>query len=349
MKDWKTSLISPAISIREAVHAIDKSAIQIALVVNADGTLIGTVTDGDVRRALLRSVSLDDPVSAIMNTRPTVASQKDSQASILGMMRKTTHRCIPVVDAQGKVVHIALLDKLIQPADKNNPVVIMAGGLGARLSPLTDDCPKPMIKIGAKPILETILESLCEYGFRNFFFSVNYRSEVVKDHFADGSRWGVSIQYLQEDKKLGTAGALSLLPQPATEPMIVMNGDILTRINFEQLLDFHREHHADATMCVREYDFQIPFGVVKIEGQKVTAIDEKPVQRFFVNAGIYVLEPEALKHIPRDTYTDMPTVFEKLIAERKETTVFPIREYWLDIGQLEDLERARLEYGRLFG
>ncbi len=349
MKDWKTSLVSPDVSIRKAIHAIDQSGIQIALVADGNGTLIGTVTDGDVRRALLKSISLDDPVSAIMNAHPTVAREQDSQASILGMMRKTTHRCIPVVDGTGRVVRIALLDKLIQPAEKNNPVVIMAGGLGARLSPLTDECPKPMIKIGAKPILETILESLCEYGFSNFFFSVNYRSEMVTDYFADGSRWGVNIQYLQETKKLGTAGALSLLPQPVNEPVIVMNGDILTRINFEQLLDFHREHRADATMCVREYDVQIPFGVVKIEEQKITSIEEKPIQRFFVNAGIYVLEPDVLKLIPADTYTDMPTVFEKLVAGRQETTVFPVREFWLDIGQLEDLERARLEYGRLFG
>lgn len=349
MKDWKSSLISPTVSIRKAVEAIDQSGIQIALVADDKGVLIGTVTDGDVRRALLRSVSLDAPVSSIMNAKPTVARDHDSQASILGMMRKTTHRCIPVVDTAGKVLRIALLDKLIQPAEKNNPVVIMAGGLGARLSPLTDDCPKPMIKIGAKPILETILESLCEYGFRNFFFSVNYRSEMIKDYFADGSRWGVSIQYLQEPTKLGTAGALSLLPGGISAPLIVMNGDILTRVNFEQLLDFHLEHKASATMCVREYDVQIPFGVVTIEGQKILGIEEKPIHRHFVNAGIYVLEPETLELIPGNTYVDMPSVFEKLVSTERETAVFPIREYWLDIGQLEDLERARHEYGRLFG
>ncbi len=349
MKDWKTSLISPTVSIRDAMQAIDQSGIQIALVVDGDGILVGTVTDGDVRRALLRSISLDDRISAIMNSNPTVAGQHDSQQVILGMMRKTTHRCVPVVDAQRKVVRIAVLDKLIQPAEKSNSVVIMAGGLGARLSPLTDDCPKPMIKIGAKPILETILESLCEYGFKKFFFSVNYRAEVVKDYFADGSRWSVSIQYLEENKQLGTAGALSLLPHLMSDPLIVMNGDILTRVNFEQLLDFHREHRADATMCVREYDVQIPYGVVKIEEQKITSIDEKPIQRFFVNAGIYVLEPAVLNLIPNDTYTDMTTVFEKLVRDRRETVVFPVREYWLDVGQLDDLERARLEYGRLFG
>jgi len=349
MKDWKTSLVSPDVSIRKAIHAIDQSGIQIALVTDGNGVLIGTVTDGDVRRALLKSISLDDPVSAIMNAHPTVAREHDSQASILSMMRKTTHRCIPVVDSTGKVVRIALLDKLIQPAEKANPVVIMAGGLGARLSPLTDECPKPMIKIGAKPILETILESLCEYGFRNFFFSVNYRSEMIKDYFADGSRWGVGIQYLQEPARLGTAGALSLLPKDINDPLIVMNGDILTRINFEQLLDFHLEHRASATMCVREYDVQIPFGVVKIEDQKIRSIEEKPIHRHFVNAGIYALEPEILDLIPGDTFIDMPSVFEKLVSKKMETAAFPIREYWLDIGQLEDLERARHEYGRLFG
>ena len=348
MHSWKQSLISASTTLRETIKNIDASAIQIALVVDHEQRLLGTVTDGDVRRGILRGLDLDAPVSLVMNKQPTTARVNEAREHLLLVMRQKYLHQIPIVDDDGRVTGIEILDGLLRSSANSNPVVIMAGGLGNRLRPLTDDCPKPMLKIGTKPILETILESLQEFGFKSFFFSVNYKAEMIKDYFGDGSRWGVSIRYLEEDQRLGTAGALALLPELPTEPAIVMNGDLLTKVNFDQLLDFHREHHASATMCVREYNMQIPFGVVKIEDQRIKSIDEKPLQRFFVNAGIYVLEPEALKNIPRDTPVDMTTVFERLVEQEKKTAVFPIREYWLDVGQLEDLERARVEYGRLF-
>lgn len=344
----KQILSTPETSIRDVVHIIDKGSMQIVLVVDDNGRLMGTVTDGDIRRGILRGVSMNDTVQKIMNPDPTVAKVAEDRDSILAMMRRKQLHHIPVVDENRCVVGLETLDELIRSRTRKNWVVLMAGGLGSRLHPLTDNCPKPMLKVGSKPLLETILENFIEYGFHRFYISVNYMADVVKAHFGDGSRWGVDIYYIEENQKLGTAGALSLLPEKITESLLVMNGDLLTKVNFSQLLDFHSSHNAQASMCVREYDFQVPYGVVKIENHRIIRIDEKPIQRFFVNAGIYVFEPEVLSLIPSNSYFDMPTLFEKLIERKKETAVFPIREYWLDIGHLADYDRANGEYRDIF-
>lgn len=348
MSTWKEVLVLPEVSIREAILVLDESAKQIVLVVDRNNRLLGTVTDGDIRRSILTGISLDDPIQKIMNSDPTVATIDESRESILTAMQRTGLHHIPLVDENHCVIGLETLNELIQSPTKENWVVLMAGGLGSRLSPLTDECPKPMLKVGNKPLLETILENFIEYGFHRFYISVNYMADVVKSYFGDGSRWGVDICYLHEDQRLGTAGALGLLPKKPTEALLVMNGDLLTKVNFKQLLDFHSTHQAQATMCVREYDFQVPYGVVKIDAHRITSIDEKPIQRFFINAGIYVLEPEALDLIPSNTYFDMPLLFNKLIEQQKETVVFPIREYWLDIGQLSDYDRANGEFMRVF-
>jgi len=340
--------VLPETPIREAIRVLDQNAKQILLVVDGENRLMGTVTDGDIRRGILKGISLDEHTSRIMGSSPTVAYVGDDRQSILAMMRKKKLHHIPVVNEQNQVAGIEFLEELIQPHLKENWVVLMAGGLGSRLRPLTNDCPKPMLKVGNKPLLETILENFIEYGFRHFYISVNYMADMVKDYFGDGARWGVEIRYLEEDQKLGTAGALSLLPSKPQAPLLVMNGDVLTKVNFRQLLDFHATHESMATMCVREYDFQVPYGVVRIEKDRITGIDEKPVQRFFVNAGIYVLAPEALQAIPAGQFFDMPTLFETLIAKGEETVVFPIREYWLDIGQLADYDRANGEFMQVF-
>lgn len=348
MSTWKEVLVLPEVSIREAILVLDESAKQIILVVDKNNRLLGTVTDGDIRRSILTGMSLDDPIQKIMNSDPTVATIDESRESILTAMQRTGLHHIPLVDENHRVMGLETLNELIQSPTKKNWVVLMAGGLGSRLSPLTDECPKPMLKVGNKPLLETILENFIEYGFHQFYISVNYMADVVKSYFGDGSRWGVDICYLHEDQRLGTAGALGLLPKKPTEALLVMNGDLLTKVNFKQLLDFHSTHQAQATMCVREYDFQVPYGVVKIDAHRITSIDEKPIQRFFINAGIYALEPEALDLIPSNTYFDMPLLFKKLIEQQKETAVFPIREYWLDIGQLSDYDRANGEFMRVF-
>ncbi len=343
MSDWARLLLPPDASVREAIQRIDLGGMQIALVVDAGNKLIGTISDGDVRRGILRGVALDAPAGDIMNRAPTVVRTGEEREVVIATMQaKHLHR-IPVLDADGRLVGLETLDELVRPAPKDNIVVLMAGGLGARLRPLTEARPKPMLMIGGRPILETILLNFIESGFHRFYISVNYMAEVVAEHFGDGSRWGVEIRYINEPERMGTAGAVGLLPEKPAAPVIVMNGDLLTKINFASLLNFHSAHGATATMCVREYDLQVPYGVVKLKEHRLLSVEEKPVHRFFVNAGIYVLSPEAVSMIP-PTFYDMPTLFEKLVAEGRETAVFPIREYWLDIGHLADLEKANGEF-----
>ncbi|MGA7802785.1 MAG: nucleotidyltransferase family protein [Gammaproteobacteria bacterium] len=348
MKSWKDVTVGLDTTIRETIERIDASSAQIALVCDAGNHLLGTVTDGDVRRGILRGVRLETPVREIMNTRPTKAGPNDDRGIILEIMKKKLLRQIPIVDGANCVLGLETLDELLRPEQRDSVVVIMAGGLGMRLRPLTEECPKPMLPIGGRPILETILCNFVEYNFRRFYISVNYMAERISEYFGDGSKWGAEIHYIHEDRKLGTAGALSLLPIRPNDPFIVMNGDVLTKVNFDHLLDFHSGHAAQGTMCVREYDFEVPYGVVNIQDNRISDIDEKPVHRFFVNAGIYVLEPSVLDHIEPQTHLDMPDLFKKLMRAGRETAAFPIREYWMDIGRHADLERANGEYEDIF-
>jgi dTDP-glucose pyrophosphorylase len=350
MKKWQSILMCPAKSILEAIEIIDKGGLQIALVIDQNQHLLGTVTDGDIRRGLLRGITLDKPVKLIMNANPTVVVKGCGKQKIIGIMNSMNLRHIPVLDSSGKLIGLEFIDQLLNTEQKDNWVLLMAGGLGNRLKPLTDNCPKPLLNVGGKPVLETILDSFIEQGFSHFYISVNYKAGMIKNYFGDGSYWGVQIEYLHEKKKLGTAGALGLLPDPVDKPIIVMNGDILTKVDFRHLLNFHTEHQAQATMCVREYHMQIPYGVVQINKYKLRAIEEKPVKKFFVNAGLYVLDPCVLNNnIPANTYLDMPTLFDNLIKQKKETAIFPIREYWMDIGKHDDYERANGEFPEVFG
>lgn len=349
MKDWGKCLIHPQASILEAIKIIDNSAVQIALVVNEQKKLLGTVTDGDIRRAILQGISLDQYIEKIMNPRPTVAREIQEKYSILAKMKAKCLQQIPIVNGDGVVVGMEVLKDLIHSTTKPNSVVLMVGGLGSRLRPLTNNCPKPLLKIGSKPILETILENFLEYGFENFYFAVNYKAEMIKKYFGNGSKFGAKIQYLHEEKRMGTAGALSLLKTPQKEPILIMNGDLLTKVNFQHLLDFHTTHQSKATMCVREYSYQIPYGVIEINKGQIVHLQEKPVCSSFVNAGIYVLNPEILEMIPQDTFFDMPDLFNKVIEKKYRTAAFPIREYWMDIGQVDDFEKAKGEFGEVFG
>jgi dTDP-glucose pyrophosphorylase len=348
MRNWKEFSVSPGISILKAIEVIDRGAIQTALIVNEQGKLLGTLTDGDIRRAILKRVSLDSPVEQIMNKRPVTASVKEDRQKVLGKMRSKDLRRIPVLDEQGRVTGLEVLEELVLAAKKDNWVMLMAGGLGSRLRPLTESMPKPLVQIGDKPLLETVLSSFVEQGFHKFYFSVNYKAEMIQSHFGDGSKWGVEIRYVHENEPLGTAGALRLLPEPPSLPIVVMNGDLLTKVNFENLVDFHTQKKALATMCIREYDFQVPYGVVRLEKEKIVNIDEKPMQKFFVNAGIYVLDPSVVRMIPEGKFFNMTDLFDRLIQEKKEVDAFPVREYWLDIGKIADLERANGEYDKVF-
>jgi len=229
-----------------------------------------------------------------------------------------------------------------------NTVVLMAGGIGSRLSPLTEICPKPLLKVGHQPVLETIIESFLEHGFHRFMISVNYQSEMIENYFQDGRQWGVSIGYLREKEALGTAGALSLMKENLEHPLIVMNGDLLTKLNFRSLIEFHEGKNVPITMCVREYDFQVPYGVVKLEGSYPTALEEKPVHKFFVNAGVYVINPEVISSIPENKFHNMTDVINPMLG-KKQVASFPIHEYWIDIGEIEDYQKAHVEYETFFG
>ncbi|WP_325176693.1 nucleotidyltransferase family protein [Paenibacillus alkalitolerans] len=338
--------IDSEMSIIRALEMINRGAMRIALVIDENDRLIGTVTDGDVRRGILRNVTLEAPVRQIMNNNPVVCRTDDSRQVVLNRMKEKRLEQIPIVDQWGRVVRLDSIHEYLAQDRITNPVVLMAGGLGSRLSPLTDEVPKPLLKVGSKPILETIIENFLEQGFVKFFISVNYKADMIMDYFKDGADRGIEISYIREQKRLGTAGALSLFRRESVnEPVIVMNGDLLTKMDYRQLLQTHLETKAKATMAVREYEFQIPYGVVSTDGTFIQSIEEKPVQKFFVNGGIYVIEPESLRYVPEDTFFDMPSLFDHIIGSGEKTAVFPIRDYWLDIGRMEDFQRANLEYG----
>lgn len=345
---WRKVVVSPDATLADAIKCIDASAQQVAMVLAADDQLAGLITDGDVRRALLRGLGLDAPIDRVMNARPTTARADTTRDDMLAEMRRLSIRHLPLTDAEGRVVGLTTDHDLFGCEKRDNWVVLMAGGLGSRLSPLTDDCPKPMLPVGNRPLLQTILEKFIADGFHRFYISVNYKAEMVKAHFGDGSKWGAKIVYLHETHRLGTAGALGLIPERPDAPVIVMNGDLLTKVNFQQLIDFHTQHSATGTMGVREYEFQVPYGVVVTDGHRIASIDEKPVHQFFVNAGIYVIAPEMLDRVPAGEFYDMPTLFSEMLRLGRETAVFPIREYWLDIGHLADYHRANGEYLEMF-
>lgn len=342
--DIQSLQLTLSASLSDAIKVIDAGSVQIAFVVDQNKRLIGTITDGDIRRALLRGESLDTRLEKIVfrTFRALPASATDEEA--LALMRNEMLHQIPALDVQGRIVRLFLLDELITPKKHTNPVVIMAGGEGKRLLPLTQDCPKPMLRIGGKPLLEIILEQCKNAGFEQFYFSVNYLKHQIQDYFGDGARWHVRIDYLEETHPLGTGGALSLMPQKPTEPFLVLNGDVLTRIDYDRLLQFHMEQRSAATLCVREHKTQVPYGVVQMDDLQVLTLEEKPVVSHYVNAGIYLLDPALLDLVPQNLFFDMPTLLEKAIQRQHRVSAFPVHEYWVDVGHPETLKRAIREW-----
>jgi dTDP-glucose pyrophosphorylase len=341
--------INPDHSITDAVVAIDRGGIRLALVIDAEHHLSGIVTDGDIRRALLSKFDFNRPVADIMNRKPIVVQTSASSNEMISIMRAHSILHLPVVDQNNRVVTIETLDKLATfKAKKTTPVFLMAGGFGTRLRPLTENVPKVMLKVGSRPILETIMMGFIDHGFSEFYISVYYLADQIREYFGDGSRWGVDIHYIQEDKPLGTGGSLSLLPEHINEPIIMMNGDLLTNVNFNSLLNFHNAKQSIATMCVREYTMEVPYGVIEADNMRITSIVEKPKQKYFVNAGIYVLSPEVFKSIPKQHRQDMPDLFNDQIRLRKNVMMYPVHEYWLDIGRLGDFEQAQSDIIDIF-
>lgn len=344
MANWRQVVVQPETRLAETIASVDASALQIALVVDAPGRLVGVVTDGDIRRAILRGATLEAPIRTVMNPQPKTIRTGATREELLAFMRLHVLHHVPIVDREGRLVDLVLLDDLLGARQLPNWVVLMVGGKGTRLRPLTDTVPKPMLPVSGKPILESMVIRLAEQGFYRIFLAVNYKAEMIRDHFGDGSKWGVEIEYLYEEQQLGTAGALSLLPAPPETPVVVMNGDLLTHASLDKMLHFHNDHDAAGTMAIREYDLRVPFGVVSLNGAGISKVEEKPVQRFHVSAGMYALSAAALNLIPRNSYFDMPALFQRLIDEKMTTVGYPLREYWLDVGHLEALEQAQREW-----
>ncbi|WP_230632314.1 nucleotidyltransferase family protein [Chromobacterium violaceum] len=335
-------LVSPHMCLDDALKVMDAGGQRLALVIDGEHKLVGILTDGDVRRALLNRVNFESAtVSDVMQASPHTALSGSSRDTLLQIMKQHDILHVPIVDSNGRLIGLETYYDMLQGRKYDNWVFLMAGGFGTRLKPLTDNCPKPMLQVGGKPMLETIIEKFISAGFHRFYISVHYLAEIIKDYFGDGSKWGVTIQYIEEDEPLGTGGALGLLPTADELPIIMMNGDILTNLNMDSLLHFHEDQGVELTMCVREYELQIPFGVVKANGASVFDILEKPVHHFFVNAGIYVISPSVLDRMIPPRRLDMPDLMKEIIVDECGVSMFPIHEYWLDIGRPEDFDRAQ--------
>jgi dTDP-glucose pyrophosphorylase len=330
------------------MQCINGNSRGVALILDESGYLIHTVTDGDIRRAVLTGSDLQSPISEVLNRREVLPSPNAVTAlagtptpELIFVMREHGIHHLPLLDEAGRVVDVALLDDLVRRYDLPIQAVVMAGGFGTRLMPLTDTVPKPMLPVGDKPILERIVNQLQQSGIRRVNFTTHYRPDVIRDHFGDGEKFGIEIEYISEEEPRGTAGALSML-EVSDEPIMVMNGDVLTRVDFRAMHAFHREHKADLTVAVRQYDMKVPYGVINCDGPTVKGIEEKPVYKVLVNAGIYLLESSAHRSIPRTTERfDMTDLIEQLTRDGRNVIAFPIVEYWMDIGHHVDYAQAQ--------
>ena len=339
--DWRSIRVHPHASMLQTMAVVSDGRLGIVLVVDEDDRLQGTVTDGDMRRAILRQVGLDAPVSSVMERRFTAVTPDVEPQAVLMMMHTRSIKQVPVCDAEGRVVGLYVMEDFIEPTTRPNWAIIMAGGKGRRLWPLTAYVPKPMLPVGNRPILEVIVAQLVSHGFRRIFISINYMGDQIVKHFDDGRRFGCSIEYLREDEPLGTGGALSLLPERPEHPLLVTNGDLLTNIDLSELMDYHQAHGAVATLCAREFTYEVPYGVVRCEDDRVLALEEKPVYRQLINAGIYVLDPCLLDYVPTGQFYPLTNLIEEACARGLDVKAFFIQEEWMDIGHLEDYEQAR--------
>jgi dTDP-glucose pyrophosphorylase len=338
--------------VRDAVRALESSPRRLAVVVDDSGRILGAITDGDIRRGILAGHGLDSEASAVMNANPLTADSESSELYLSQLLRHHGLEAIPLVDVAGHFVRIVHFSELGETskfggAEGFYAAVIMAGGEGRRLRPLTDDRPKPMIEVGSMPLLERLVRSAVKAGLPRIYIAINYLHEQIESHFGNGSRFGVPITYLREDYKLGTAGALSLLEHDPDGPLLVVNGDVLTTSDYSNMLRFHSEHCATVTVGAVQYCVQIPYGVLETDGVWVTAVREKPSQQFLCNAGIYTLSPEVLQLVPAGRFFDMPELIAAEMARGGRICTFPIHEYWTDIGNAADLARARADISAL--
>ncbi|WP_295583628.1 nucleotidyltransferase family protein [uncultured Lamprocystis sp.] len=344
---WRRAILPASASIQEAIRNLDQVAIKIVLIVDPAGVLEGTISDGDIRRGLLRGLDLTSPITSLIHRNALVVPPGMEREDILQLMVANRVQQIPVVDELRRVVGLHLWDELQGMPQRGNLMIIMAGGKGTRLRPHTDNCPKPMLPVGGKPMLEHIIERAKGEGFKHFVLAVHYLGHMIEDHFGDGARLDVRIDYLREQTPLGTAGALSLLDPRSDLPFIVTNGDVMTDIRYGELLDFHSRYEAAATMAVRIYEWQHPFGVVQMNGVEIVGFVEKPITRRHINAGVYAISPVALDCLVQGEHCDMPSLFDKLKILRKRIVAYPMHEPWLDVGRPDDLARATDSFGNI--
>ncbi len=337
---WSKAILPLNSSIHDVISNLNKVAIKIVLVVNEERQLEGTISDGDIRRGLLRGLDINSPIESIVFRNPLVVYRDMGRETVRQLMVVNKIQQVPVVNENNEVVGLHLWDEIILPTLRNNLMVIMAGGKGTRLRPHTENCPKPMLHVSGKPMLEHIIERAKSQGFSQFILAIHYLGHIVEDYFGNGDRMQVKIDYIKEQSPLGTAGALSLLNTSQEVPFVVTNGDVLTDIHYGELLDFHILHNAAATMAVRLHEWQHPYGVVQTNGVDIIGFEEKPVHLSHINAGVYALNPEVLSFLEVDSRCDMPTLFKRLQAKAKRTAAYPIHEPWLDVGRPDDLSRA---------
>jgi dTDP-glucose pyrophosphorylase len=341
IESWQNTLLPIDASIQQAIQNLSASGQQIALVINGDGELVGTITDGDIRRGLLRGLDITSPVETVVHRSPLAVPPEMTRNAVLQLMQANRIHQMPIIDVERRVVGLHTWNKLVTPHERPNMMVIMAGGKGTRLRPFTENCPKPLLPVAGKPMLEHIVERAKAEGFQHFVLAVNYLGHMIEEYFGDGSRWQVRIEYLWEQEPLGTAGAISLLAQRPQVPFLVSNGDVLSDIRYGEFLDFHTRYDATATMAVRLHQWEHPFGVVNTEGVDIIGFEEKPITRTHINAGIYVLAPTAIDSLIVGEHCDMPNLFNRLLERGKRAIVYPMHEPWLDIGQPADFERAQ--------
>jgi len=342
--NWKKVSVSLNASLRDAAKNLTESSLRIVLVLDDCGKLLGTVSDGDIRRGLLRGLTLDSHVDEILRKDPLVAPEGMSQSLIRQLMTANKVQQIPEIDTEGRVVSLHTWDEFITIESLSNKMVIMAGGKGTRLRPHTENCPKPMLLVGGKPMLQHIIERARDEGFGEFLLSVNYLAHMIEDYFGDGSAFDVNIEYIHEESPLGTAGSLSMISKLIDEPFVVTNGDVITDIRYSDLLEYHKRQESIATMAVRLHEWQHPFGVVQLDGLDIVGFEEKPVARLHINAGIYALSPGALQKLNYGESCDMPTLFERLQASSHKTIAYPMHEPWLDVGTPKELAISKERY-----
>jgi dTDP-glucose pyrophosphorylase len=341
---WRQALLPSSATLGQAIRNLNEVAIKIVMVVNEEGVLEGTISDGDIRRGLLKGLDLNSPIVSVVRHNAFVVRPDMGRDMVTQLMLANKIQQIPVVDDQERVVGLHLWDEIATTPSRSNLMVIMAGGKGTRLRPHTENCPKPLLLVAGKPILEHIIDRAKLEGFKHFVLAIHYLGHMIESHFGNGECLGVQIDYLREKSPLGTAGALGLLNPIPRLPFVVTNGDVISDIRYGELLDFHARHAAAATMAVHLHEWQHPFGVVQTQGVEIVGFEEKPISRTHINAGVYALEPTALQLLSADVKSDMPALFESLKAQGKRTVAYPMHEPWLDVGRPDDLKQANSEH-----